>query len=160
MIVHLINNQRTIFIDKQYYVTTLLKIVKDRYLSGIVKKQFGINIDNLETTIVFVGDKKIRELNRTFRKKDYVTDVLSFAYFNDIPNRLNPSYSTYELGDIVISAPQAKRQAVEQGLELKEEISRLLIHGLLHLLGYDHESSQKDAIKMKRIERRLIERHL
>lgn len=80
-------------------------------------------------TIAFVSDSKIRELNKQFRGLDKSTDVLSFP--SDEPN---------ELGDIAISLETAARQAKENKLTLDEEIAQLILHGLLHLSGYDHET--------------------
>ena len=93
-------------------------------------------------TVAFVSDKKIRELNLKFRRIDKATDVLSF-----------PSDSSDgEIGDIAISIETAARQAKQSGLTLDGEISQLLLHGLLHLSGYDHET---DNGEMNRLELRL-----
>jgi probable rRNA maturation factor len=92
-------------------------------------------------TVAFVSDKKIRELNKQFRGIDKATDVLSF-----------PSDETNELGDIAISIQTAARQAKENGLSLDEEIAQLILHGLLHLSGYDHET---DNGEMNKLELRL-----
>jgi probable rRNA maturation factor len=93
-------------------------------------------------TIAFVSDKKIRELNRQFRGIDRPTDVLSF------PTDQAPA----ELGDIAISVETAVRQARENHLTLNGEIAQLILHGLLHLCGYDHET---DNGEMNRLELRL-----
>lgn len=95
-------------------------------------------------------------MNRQFRAKDKVTDVLSFPIYDFTVESVNRGVSPVLLGDIVISVPQAKRQAEAMGLSTEEEVLRLAIHGLLHLLGYDHETSKKDAQKMKSLERRLL----
>ena len=93
-------------------------------------------------TVAFVSDKKIRELNLQFRRIDKATDVLSF-----------PSDSSDgEMGDIAISIETAARQAKQSGLTLDGEIAQLLLHGLLHLSGYDHET---DNGEMNRLELRL-----
>jgi probable rRNA maturation factor len=88
-------------------------------------------------TVAFVSDRKIRELNRMFRGKDSTTDVLSFPFeaeeFEEEENNL---------GDIVISAEQAERQAVENKLDFETEIKQLILHGILHLCGYDHETDE------------------
>lgn len=93
-------------------------------------------------TIAFVSDNKIRSLNQQFRGINKPTDVLSF------PSDLE----TGELGDIAISVEAAARQAKENGLTLNEEIAQLILHGLLHLSGYDHET---DNGEMNRLELRL-----
>ena len=93
-------------------------------------------------TVAFVSDKKIRELNRLFRRINKATDVLSF------PGDSNDG----EMGDIAISIETAARQAKQSGLTLDGEIAQLLLHGLLHLSGYDHET---DNGEMNRLELRL-----
>ena len=96
-------------------------------------------------TIAFVSDRKIRELNRRFRGIDKATDVLSFP----------GDQLSEELGDIAISLETAARQARQNGLTLNGELSQLILHGLLHLLGYDHETDNGD---MNRLELRLRKR--
>ena len=91
-------------------------------------------------TVAVVPDGRVRELNRRFRRKNSATDVLSF-----------PAGSG-DLGDIVIATGVARRQAKEAGHSLQTELRVLALHGLLHLLGYDHE---RDTGEMERVERRL-----
>lgn len=92
-------------------------------------------------TVAIVADARVRALNRAYRKKDMTTDVLSF-----------PAEERGCLGDVVIAAGMARRQAREAGHSLGTELRVLALHGLLHLLGYDHET---DAGRMSRVERRL-----
>jgi rRNA maturation RNase YbeY len=103
---------------------------------------------NPEATIVFVSDRRMRELNRVWRGKRGTTDVLSFSPGPD--EFENPGESS--LGDVVISVEQAARQAKENDLSLDEEISQLILHGLIHLCGYDHST---DNGEMDRLELRL-----
>lgn len=100
-----------------------------------------------EVSILFCGDRRMRSLNRNFRSKDRPTDVLAF------PGDGAPGGF---LGDIVISAPYAARQARRRGEPVSREIDRLLVHGLLHLMGYDHETDrgEMDALET-RLRRRL-----
>jgi len=100
-------------------------------------------------TIVLVSDPRMRALNRTYRGKDYATDVLSFPQLAPSPQHLA---STGFLGDIVIARGVAKRQARAAGHPELDELRLLALHGLLHLLGYDHE---RDNGRMLRVERRL-----
>ena len=95
-------------------------------------------------TVAIVSDARVRALNRQYRRKDKVTDVLSF-----------PSGERGYLGDVVIAAGVAARQAREAGHSLATELRVLALHGLLHLLGYDHE---RDDGRMARLERRLRRR--
>ena len=92
-------------------------------------------------TIAVVPDRRVRELNRLYRRKDAATDVLSF-----------PADEPGELGDVVIAQGVARRQAHAAGHSLGTEFRVLALHGLLHLLGYDHE---RDTGEMRRLEQRL-----
>jgi probable rRNA maturation factor len=92
-------------------------------------------------TIAIVPDGRARQLNRRYRRRDVATDVLSF-----------PSDERGYLGDVVIAAGVARRQAADAGHSLQDELRVLALHGLLHLLGYDHE---RDAGRMARAEARL-----
>ena len=103
-------------------------------------------------TVAFVCDAKMRALNKRYRGLDRPTDVLSFPA-EALPPGV-PSRSRF-LGDVVIATGVAKRQARSIGLPLEIEMRRLALHGLLHLLGYDHE---RDSGQMERFERRLLRR--
>jgi len=105
----------------------------------------AIGKSDSSATVAFVSDKKIRELNRRFRNIDKPTDVLSF------PSDCGDD----DLGDIAISVETAARQAKQNGLTLEGEIAQLMLHGLLHLSGYDHET---DNGEMNRLELRLRKR--
>lgn len=97
-------------------------------------------------SITLVGDATIRKLNREYRHKDRPTDVLSFPLGDASQQQL--------LGDVVISVATAKRQAAEYDATLERELERLLIHGILHLLGHDHHK-RDERLRMEREERRL-----
>lgn len=107
-------------------------------------------------SVSLVGDAAMRRLNRDHRGKDRTTDVLSFPLFEPFAAPKNGCAGTPEvhLGDIVVSVDVAVRQAAAYGAPLDAELERLLIHGLLHLLGHDHESPREGAT-MRREERRL-----
>jgi probable rRNA maturation factor len=121
------------------------KLPATPWASRIAKMMEAIGKSDSSVTVAFVSDKKIRELNRRFRNIDSATDVLSF-----------PSDSTDgDLGDIAISIETAARQAKQNGLTLDSEIAQLILHGLLHLSGYDHET---DKGEMNRLELRLRKR--
>lgn len=89
---------------------------------------------NKSFTVAFVSDRKMRELNNDFRGKNLTTDVLSFPFEPD-----DFEVDENHLGDIIISAEQAERQSIENNLNLELEIKQLILHGVLHLCGYDHE---------------------
>ncbi len=107
-----------------------------------------------ELSILLTRDSKIRELNREYRNQDKSTDVLSFPQDKDAMNENGQLL----LGDIVISVETADQQGKRHGLSLAKEILLLTIHGLLHLLGYDHERSLKEARFMKKETRRLFKK--
>jgi len=106
------------------------------------------NLEDVEFNIIIVDNKKIREINKEYRKIDKETDVISFALedYMDItlPHRL--------LGDIYISIDKAKGQAIEYGHSLLRELGFLSIHGLLHLLGYDHMNEEDEKVMFERQE--------
>ena len=126
-----VNRQRKVKID-----TKAWEVFAARVLAAIGSPECS-------ATIAFVSDKTIRQLNRQFRGIDKATDVLSFpAADGDDKN----------LGDVAISVDTATTQAKQNGLTLDEEVAQLILHGLLHLSGYDHET---DKGEMNRLELRL-----
>ena len=112
-----------------------------------------LNCLNQEVSILLTGDKDIRRLNQEFRSIDQPTDVLSFPQNADEDPCITEEVI---LGDIAVSLDIAKAQAKEHGLDFKEEIILFLIHGILHLLGYDHEISEKEETKMRNKTRELF----
>lgn len=89
--------------------------------------------NKLYISVTVVGDKEIHKLNKEYRKKDYATDVLSFNIDSEMED------GTYYLGDIVVNKEQAERQAADYGNTVEDEISDLVGHGVLHLLGVHHD---------------------
>ena len=122
------------------------KICK-KSLHSLCKKVYcGENVEeNRLVDLIFCTEETIKRLNRDYRKKDAVTDVLSFR-FDD---------SDY-LGEIYICVPRADEQRKEYGLTLDEEAQRLFIHGLFHLLGFDHETEDERMI-MERYEKKYVD---
>jgi len=107
-------------------------------------------------SVAFVDKRKIQELNKEYRNKDSATDVLSFPMLASKPAEdgtleyvTDPKTGFKILGDIAISIDTAKDQAEKMGIRLSEEVSFLVVHSMLHLLGYDHERSIEDEEKMK-----------
>src|SRR5262249_2320385 len=129
--IEVVNRQRRLQIDTRTWSTFATKALG------------AIGNSEASATIAFVSDKKIRELNRQFRGVDKATDVLSFPAGG-------PDDS--ELGDIAISVDTAVPQAKDNGLKFEGEIAQLILHGLLHLSGFDHET---DNGEMNRLELRL-----
>jgi probable rRNA maturation factor len=108
----------------------------------------SIGADKDDVSIVFVSTSAIRKLNRQYRGKDYVTDVLSFPSAHErFENQLKAN-----LGEVVISLERAATQAKENGLTIANEVEQLILHGLLHLCGHDHAT---DHGEMDRLELRL-----
>lgn len=110
-----------------------------------------IDSSKQSVTIVFVSDAAIKKLNKQFRGKNYATDVLSF------PTQAEDFETEHQshLGEVVISVERAAAQAKENGLTFSNEVEQLILHGLLHLNGYDHET---DHGEMNRLELRLRKR--
>ncbi len=116
--------------------------------AGKILRQLQRN--DSELSIAFVGDEEMRELNRSYRGRDCPTDVLSFS----LVEGECADFRSGLLGDVVISIDTARRQARSRHRSLNDEVTRLLIHGVLHLLGHDHEGSEEER-KMRAEERRL-----
>lgn len=117
--------------------------------SGKLLKLLGIR--NAELSILLVNDKEIRKLNLKYRGKDKTTDVLSFPL-----HEAKRGLPFLALGDIVINLNAARRDATEQKISLRDHLRWLLAHGILHLLGYDHEKSKYADKKMRLKEKKLL----
>jgi len=123
-----------------------VKGVESKLLSKIAHRALEVlGLSKVELSIALVSDAQIKRLNKRYRNKDKPTDVLSFPIGEKVEDWLI-------LGDIVISVDTAKRQARELGHSLEEELKRLLVHGLVHLLGYDHELGGEEEKKFFELE--------
>lgn len=113
-----------------------------------------------EMSLVFTDSETVQRLNRDYRDVDEPTDVLAFYM---LPQHgadadfVSPPDDITHLGEVIISYPKAEEQAKEQGHSTEQELTLLIIHGILHLLGYDHEKPEEEA-KMKAREKELLER--
>ena len=133
------------------YKRTILKIIK--VCENLLKEDFK----DVYVSINFVSDEEIQRLNREFRNIDKVTDVLSFPNLNKTPNEKLKKFRKLAdfdtnllfLGDIVISKNVAKKQAREYEHSLKREVCFLVLHGFLHLLGFDHIKEEDEKIMTK-----------
>lgn len=115
------------------------------YLDKVIRKT--LEMENVEASIfsiIFIDDAKMHELNKTYRNIDRTTDVLSFAFEDN--NKL--CYNIRHLGEIFISIPKMQQQAKEYGHTKERELAFLTVHGLLHLLGYDHTLGEKEEKEM------------
>ena len=132
--IEVVNRQRKIAVDIERW-----QAFSERAIKSIRKSESDV-------TIAFVSDRQMKDLNKRFRNVNRSTDVLSFpAEEAGAPIGTN-------LGDIAVSLERATTQAEENGLTLEMEIAQLILHGLLHLCGYDHESDQG---QMNRLELQL-----
>lgn len=135
--------------------TTSRYPIPERRITRIVQQLLeALGEDNATVSITFVGDRSIRRLNREHRGKDRPTDVLSFPLYTPKELKGPPPGSERMLGDVVVSVETAARQARAYGAPLAREVERLMIHGVLHLLGHDHHK-RREREKMTGEERRL-----
>ncbi len=110
-----------------------------------------------ELSVLFTDDRRIAQLNARYRGKEGPTNVLSFPMFDfSAPAEKPAEIETSLLGDVVISVDTAQREAEESGEPFEQTVDRLLIHGILHLLGHDHVDSEEQAVMMEREEERLL----
>lgn len=115
-------------------------------------------VRHAEVSVSFIDDNEMRKLNYDFREKDITTDVLSFPLGENGVYDINADTGACLLGDIVISLPQAFRQAGMYGHSLRREIGFLVVHSMLHLLGHDHEAGGMRAVKMRESEEAILEK--
>jgi len=127
----------------EWYFVTVKQLLKQKKLKPNARK---ILQKNMPLTVVFVDSKKGRELNRQYRKKATATDVLSFSPSED-----------GQLGELVFCIPVVQKKAIAHQISFRDEILYLFIHGMLHLLTYDHESDDKEAQEMYRIQDSVYE---
>ncbi len=132
-----------------------MRLTRWQFRLGALKKLAGHILQSVGEaqallSLEIVGDTRMWRLNRTFRHRDKTTDVLAFA------TREGPGPPSALLGDVVISLPQAIRQARRHQQGIDHELAVLLIHGILHLCGYDHERSEAEARRMGRRERAVL----
>jgi probable rRNA maturation factor len=137
--IEIVNRQRKLAVDGERWRTFVARALK-----VVPAEEAGV-------TVAFVSDRTMRALNRRWRGRRGTTDVLSFPLEQDEFERRAGA----TLGDVVISLEQAARQAAAHGLTLDEEVAQLILHGLLHLCGYDHE---QDNGEMNALELRLRHR--
>jgi len=111
-----------------------------------------VNQTESELSVLLVSDNRMAELNSVYRHKDTPTNVLSFPMHDDI----HPE--AILLGDIVISIDTAIRESTEKNIPLETYLAILQVHGLTHLLGYDHERGEQEALEMASFEKKLLEK--
>ena len=135
------NNQNKIKIDKRRIRGTVLKVLKI------------LDCADKEISLSFVDDENIKQLNKQYLGRDKATNVISFSLREGEYGNINPQI----LGDIIISVETAQRDAIKENLTFSQELEFLIIHGILHLLGYNHENtSKKETNKMRQKEKDLF----
>ena len=128
------------------------KLNQRRIKKDLRKALTLLGLGEAELSVLFVNSRKMRALNAPYRGIDRDTDVLSFSMTDK-----TPAGCSGPLGDIVVSVPRAISQAAEYGVSFNDELLRLLIHGLLHLAGYDHEINSYRKKKMEKKEKELFD---
>ena len=131
------------------------KSLNEKFFKEILStaiKELKIKDKNVEMSLSLVGEAKIKELNCAYRDKNEVTDVLSFP----LEEARLKKYDILPLGDIFICLPFAVKEAERQNISLEKELAWLTVHGLLHLLGYDHENSVSESRKMEKLEKNIL----
>jgi len=129
------------------------RTVNRRLISAVIEKFLTVHrLPRAQVSITVVGDYLMRRLNRQWRGRDRVTDVLSWR------EQDGPSVQPDFLGEIIIDWPQIVRQARRQGASVKDEFIFILVHGLLHLIGYD-DKEESQARQMERLGRRFIAKY-
>ncbi|MDQ7037914.1 MAG: rRNA maturation RNase YbeY [Aquificota bacterium] len=124
------------------------KIRKREIRAKVEKILRLLGTENAEISVLITSDEEIRRLNKDYRGKDTPTDVLSFPMGDDVGGRRI-------LGDVVISIDTARKQAEDLGVSVEERLDRLLIHGILHLLGYDHEGGEEELREFAELEEKV-----
>ena len=131
------NSQKLMKIDAK-----IIKKVNEALLNSL-------GFQSKDLSLLFVDNKKITALNKQFFGKNNPTNVISFSYIDGLPGEV--------LGDIIISAERAEEEAQTSGTFFYERLFALIVHGLTHVMGYDHEKDEKERKKMKYREKRLMD---
>lgn len=143
------------FLDEHNYIPE----EELKRLSALLETASEIEqITDAEVSVTFVDDLEIQELNKNYRGKDQATDVLSFPMYEAEETQIivDDEEEDLMLGDIIISVPSAREQALEYGHSFERELGFLMVHGFLHLLGYDHESEEMEKEMFTKQENILI----
>ena len=144
-------------VDKGFQVR-----IDKRWLRRLVKESLGAHgVDTeVELSLLITDDATVRELNKKYRGKDKTTDVLSFALEADKRGDAStgfvmPPGDAVHLGEVIVSYPQAAKQAAERKRAVEDELALLVVHGVLHLLGYDHDRPTRER-EMRSLEQRVL----
>ena len=125
--------------------------VDEEWLRGIAGRVLTAEgVSQAAVGVVVTGDAVVRDLNRRYRGEDAPTDVLSFVLNEGAAEFVLPPGESRRLGEVVVSLPTARRQAKQAGHSLERELALLIVHGLLHLLGYDHATGDEERVMRSR----------
>ena len=138
--VSVLNRQDRVPVDRRKIGAAARRILK------------ALGYEGYELTVLLVDDREITRLNRRYFRRNRPTNVISFPMIDETPASLHSRI----LGDVVISADTARRDAEEVGKKAEEEILFLMIHGILHLAGYDHEGTKKERLHMEAEEEEIF----
>jgi rRNA maturation RNase YbeY len=108
----------------------------------------SLKLQDRDLSILFVDNKRIRELNKQFFDRDYPTNVISFSYMDGLSSEV--------MGDIVISLEKAREEAESLSIPFYERVFALIVHGIAHILGFDHVNDKKEARRMRYREKKLL----
>ena len=131
-------------------------VLKRAYIKKVIETALRyIDVDpDCEIGIACVDNDESHKLNLEYRKKDKPTNVLSFP--SDIPEEVLPLLDAWPMGDLVICIPVVLQEAIDQSKTPIEHFTHMLVHGVLHLMGYDHETSEADAEEMEALEIKIL----
>ncbi|HHY83031.1 MAG TPA: rRNA maturation RNase YbeY [Clostridiales bacterium] len=159
----------TLLIDNHQDIVSDIDELQEFFETVLKKTLEHVNADiDAEVSLMLTNNEEIRTLNREYRQKDTATDVLSFPLIDLDPvnqedwhaalhDNAMPDTGEVVLGDIVISVEKAREQAAEYGHGLKRELGFLMVHGLLHLLGYDHEKNLENEDIMNQLQETILQ---
>lgn len=163
------NMKRHSFLQTDFQTSVKLSPSEERQLkkwldiAGVVLTELFKNkiikakdLKNLQVSLLICGDSRIKQLNNEFRSKNKITDVLSFPAHENLRDTPYNEQSLF-LGDLAICFPQTKRQAKEFSIPVMDEFIHLFFHGVIHLLGYDHEISFKEEKLMEKWESEALD---
>ena len=155
---HIGNDHVEVILDTEPVSDPIISMVKKAAESALKAEHKTGPID---VTVMITNDKQIRKLNREFKDEDEITDVLAFNTYTNDESTYKDKWPDFtigsqangeQLGDIAISLPQVARQAKENGKTTNTELAMLTIHGVLHLLGYDHRNPEEETVMFGKTE--------
>ncbi len=130
----------------QHWMDKLWRTLRKKGVLSLSQRQNRIDFNAIpEVTVLFLNSREAKQINFKFRQKNYATDILSFSGYEG------------SLGELVICPTVIRQQSIEHNLTFREELGYMLTHGILHLLGFDHEKSKREATLMFQIQDEVFE---